>query len=116
MRHLRWLTLLGVLGVLGWVTVYKGLQAMFGFLVFLPLFGYDERKDAIFKQAATIAFVATTITLTGTLVYAGLVLVPKPNVVNLVSTLGYALAVTYIIHVLTCVLSYVYFELRGFRQ
>lgn len=115
MRYLRWLTLLGLLGLLGLFTDYRMFQVLFVFLAFLPLFGYDERKEAIFKQAATIAFVVTTITIAGTFVYVGLMM--KNGVqAEMLSQFGLAFAFIFIIHVLTFVLSYMYYEVRGFRQ
>lgn len=119
MRHLKWLALLGFLGILGWVTEYQGLGALFVFFVFLPLFGFDERKEAVYKQAATNAFIVTTFTLAGTFLYMTLarIRVPDEQIAGyLLSTFAMGWAIIYIIHVLVFVLSYVYYEVRGFRQ
>lgn len=118
MRHLRWLTLLGFLGLLGHFTEYHMLKALFGFFAFFELFWYDERTEALFKQAAAITFVVTTFALTGTFVYLAVVLGPglrNAEDLNLVRVFAQALAFTYIAHLLTFFFSYWYYQVRGLR-
>ncbi len=119
MRHLRWLSLLGFLGLLGHFTEYSMFKAMFGFFVFIELFWYDERTEAIFKQAASITFVVTTITLTGTFVYLAVALGPglrNASHLNLVRSFAQALATTYILNLVVFAFTYWLYEARGFRE
>ena len=53
--------------------------------------------------------------LAGTFIYISL-MTRNGVPVELLSQFGLILAIIFIIHVLTFVLSYIYFELRGFRQ
>lgn len=119
MKHLRWLSLLGFLWLLGYFTEYSLLKALFGFFVFIELFWYDERTEAVFKQATAITFVVTTIMLTATFVYLAVVLGPglrNAGNLDLVRTFAQALATTYIVHLLTFAFTYTYYEERGFKQ
>lgn len=115
MRHLRWLSLLGFLGFAGIFGEYQMFRILFVFFAFLVLLGYDERKDAIFKQAATVAFVVTTITIACTFIYFGMI-GKNCDRSYLLTQFGLAMAITYIVHVMTFVFTYLYFEVRGFRQ
>lgn len=119
MRHLCWLSFIGVLGSLAWITGIEGYYALFGFFAFLSLFWYDERTEALFKQATSITFIVTTIMLAGTFVYMGLVARYAPDAVladRVIIALAMGLGVTYIAHLLTFTLSFIYFSLRGFKH
>lgn len=119
MRHLRWLSFIGVFGSLAWITGNEGYYALFGFFAFLSLFWYDERTEALFKQATAITFIVTTILLAGTFVYMSFVAkyaAPAVLADRLIVTLATGLGVTYVAHLLTFALSFIYFSFRGFRQ
>ena len=116
MRHLRWLVVLAALGYFGASMGYPIFNALYGFLVFMPLFWYDERTDAIFKQATAITFVAMMITFAGSFAYIALILSPSlqdSDVVNLISRF---VTVLYLVQVLVFVFMSIYFQARGFRQ
>lgn len=119
MRHLRWLTLLAILGSLGRWTGHPALSGLYGFMVFLPLFWYDERTEAVFKQAATTAFIATMFALAGTFAYLVLTLQPDPlhsKHPNLATHFVIALMVVYLTQLAVFVLAYAYYDRRGFRS
>lgn len=119
MRHLRWLSFIGVLGSLAWITGIEGYYALFGFFAFLSLFWYDERTEALFKQATALTFIVTTILLASTFVYIGWIAKYAPDDVladRLIVALATGLGITYIAHLLTFALSFIYFSLRGFRH
>ena len=119
MRHLRWLSFIGVLGTLAWFTGNEGYYGLFGFFAFLSLFWYDERTEVLFKQATAITFVVTTIMLAGTFVYMGWIAEHAPDAVltdRLIIALATGLGIAYVAHLLTFSLSFIYFSLRGFRS
>ncbi len=104
---------------MAWITGIEGFYALFGFWAFLSLFWYDERTEALFKQATAITFIVTTILLAGTFVYMGLVAKYAPDAVladRVIIALAMGLGITYIAHLLTFALSFIYFSVRGFRQ
>ena len=104
---------------MAWITGIEGFYALFGFWAFLSLFWYDERTEALFKQATAITFIVTTILLAGTFVYMGLVAKYAPDAVladRVIIALAMGLGITYIAHLLTFALSFIYFSMRGFRQ
>lgn len=104
---------------MGHFTEYSMLKALFGFFAFIELFWYDERTEAIFKHAAAITFVVTTINLTGIFVYLAVVLGPglrNAGNINLVGTFSRALAFTYMVHLLLFFFTYWYYQARGIRQ
>lgn len=118
MRHLRWLSFIGVFGSLAWITGNEGYYALFGFFAFLSLFWYDERTESLFKQATANTFIVTTIMLAGTFVYISFVAKYAPDAVlkdRLIVTLAMGIGVTYVVHLLTFMGSFIYFSLRGFR-
>lgn len=116
---LRWLSLLGVLGLLGLIMNQPLFFALFGFHAFLPLFWYDERTESIFRSAASVAFVVGVIAFAGTFVYLGLILgLGSRNIIGidktvLISTVVVAWGFTYSLLILTFALSYLYFERKG---
>lgn len=96
MRHLRWLSFIGVFGSLAWITGNEGYYALFGFFAFLSLFWYDERTEALFKQATAITFM-----LAATFVYVSFVAkyaAPAALADRLIVTLATGLGVTYVTH------------------
>ena len=118
-HKLRWLTLLGVLGLLGWPMRQPLFYALFGLFVFMSLFWYDERTESIFRRAASVAFVVGVIAFAGTFVYLGLILgLGNRNIIGidktvLISTVVVAWGFTYSLLILTFALSYLYFERKG---
>lgn len=104
---------------MAWITGIEGYYALFGFFAFLSLFWYDERAEALFKQATSITFIVTTILLASTFVYIGWIAKHAPDAVladRLIIALATGLGITYIAHLLTFALSFIYFSVRGFRQ
>ena len=119
MRHLRWLSFIGILGSLAWITGNEGYYALFGFFAFVSLFWYDERTEALFKQATAVTFVVDTFALAATFVYVSWVVRFASDAVltdRLVIGLATGLVITYVAHLLAFALSFIYFSLRGFRQ
>lgn len=115
-RYLRWLVFLAALGYLGTYLGYPTFSGLYGFLVFMPLFWYDERTEGIFTRATAVTFVAMMITFVGSYAYIGLILRPSlqdPGVVNLISNF---VTVIYLIQVLVFILTSVYFQARGFGR
>ncbi|HET6452963.1 MAG TPA: DUF3796 domain-containing protein [Armatimonadota bacterium] len=114
MRHLRWLSLLVLLGFVGLFTDDSTLQIMFTFLVFLPLWWYDELREAVFKQAATITFVTTTLSLSAALVYWSVMRDSAPGV--LLDQFDLILTAVYSINIMVFALAFGRYLMHGFRQ
>ena len=118
-HKLRWLTLLGLLGAVGWFLKQPLFYGMFGFLGFVRLFWYDERTESVFRRAASVAFVVGVIAFAGTFVYLGVVFgTGSQNVAsfdrsNLLGLLIMAWALTYFLFLLSFSLSFIYLDLRG---
>lgn len=115
-RHLRWLVFLAALGYVGTRLGYPISASLFGFMVFMPLFWYDERTEAVFTRATAITFVVMMIAFAGSYIYIGLILGPSlkdPAVVNLISNF---VTMFYLVQVLAFVFTSLYFQSRGFRH
>jgi len=118
MHRLRWLSLLGVLGLLGfWINPF--FYALFGFFVFLDLFWYDERRAAIFRAAATVTVVVTLFAFLALFLYLGGVAgIGGRNLVGmdpdrLLVIFGLGLGAVFGLFCLTWGLSTIYFERKG---
>jgi len=118
-HKLRWLTLLGLLGAVGWFLKQPLFYGMFGFLGFVRLFWYDERTESVFRRAASVAFVVGVIAFAGTFVYLGVVFgtgsqnVTRFDSADLLGPLVMAWALTYFLFLLSFCPSFIYFDLRG---
>jgi len=117
--RLRWLTFLGLLGLLGWVLNQPLFYALFGLFVFVPLFWYDERSESVFRRAASISFVVGVVAFAGTFGYLGTILGPgsqKLTGFDRIGVMGTALTLwglTYGFLLVTFALSYIYLERKG---
>lgn len=115
-RHLRWLVFLAALGFVGTRLGYPTFHALYGFMVFIPLFWYDEYTEAVFTRATALTFVVMMIAFAGSYLYITLILGPSLKdsaVVNLISNF---VTVFYLVQVLAFVFTSLYFQSRGFRQ
>lgn len=114
-RRLRWLTLVAPLGLLGCAVGSSTLYVLFGFSVFsVFLVRPDERADADLGRAASFAYLMTLLAIV--LVFVGLGVLrlgtqAPPG--NLAGMLGMALAALLVVHLLSFVGSYLYFDHRG---
>jgi len=111
-RKLRWLTPLGLLGLLGLLPGREVLYTLFGFLMFLDFFWVDERAQANLGRAATVAYLVTLVALAICLVVL-IGVVKWQNAGDLAGALALAMAGIYGLHVLAFTLSYTYFDRRG---
>lgn len=112
-RWLRWLALLAFLGLLGIPLRQHLLYVLFGFSGFAMFFPRpDERSEANFGRAASFAYVATLISFMIGLVVA-VALVGNQSAGDKVAVLALTFAAVYAVHILSFVISYVYFDARG---
>lgn len=115
-RHLKWLSLLSVLGSLGWILDQAFYFGLFGFASFVVLFWYDERMESAFLRAASTAFVVGAATYAAGFVYMAIVLGPGSRNWASVDVLDWALTMLglgYALFLLTFALGFIYFERRG---
>ena len=118
-HNLRWLTFLGLLGVLGWILKQPLYFALFGFVAFVPLFWYDERTESIFRRAAAVAFVGGVGVFAATFAYMGVILGPGSRNIDgwdAIGLLGRAFVMWGLTNVLLLVVfavSYIYLERKG---
>jgi len=111
LRNLKWLALLGPLGLLGF---YEPMfWVLSGFWAFLPLFGGDERTEANLGRAAAVTYGVTLAVLVASFTILGLATAQHWSSGSILQLLGTMLAVTYIAHVLSLIGFYLYYEFSG---
>lgn len=118
MRHLRWLSVLGLLGVLGWV-INPFFQVFFAFFWFLGFFWYDERRAGVLQAAGLTASVVTVFTFIGAFAYLGVLVGPggagaaalTPTDLN--EIMGLSFAIIFGMHLLVLLGATFYFDRRG---
>jgi apolipoprotein N-acyltransferase len=114
-RKLRWLVLLGVVGVLGVPLHERWLLPLMGFVVFMVLFGVgvDERTQANLGRAAAFAYLATLGSFVACLLWLGFPRGRDLLAAEACGMLAWALVVTFALHILTFMAAYLYFDRRG---
>ncbi|MBI2843622.1 MAG: hypothetical protein HYX78_09510 [Armatimonadetes bacterium] len=113
LRNLKWLTLLAPLGLLGWAFDFDALWGLFGFSVFSPLFGADERAENNLGRAAAVGYTLTLAMLVSTLLLTGIGQAMKWEAGQFLQMFGIMLAITYGLHVTSLMIVYAYYEHRG---
>ena len=113
LRNLKWLALLAPLGALGSVLHQPLFYTMFGFSVFVPLFWADERADANLGRAAAISYTLTLVALVIAFILIGVGQTRVWTGMQFFKMFTLMLAATYIVHVVSFVASYLYYEFRG---
>jgi len=116
-QKLRWLTFLGVLGLLGLALKHPLLCAPFGFFAFIVFFWYDERAEANVGRAAAIAYGVTLVAFMAVFVRLTFTLnnqaVGRATAGDVITSLAEGFAIVYMLHILSFAASYIYFQLRG---
>lgn len=112
LRRLRWLVLVAGLGLpLGYGLHQPVFYWLFGLFVFIPLWGADERDEANLGRAAAVTYAVSLCALTAAFF---LMSIPSKDPASyLPRIMGYALISIYLVHILTFVVAYVYFDRRG---
>lgn len=119
LSSLRWLSLISLAGVLGWVLDQPGYFGLFGFGAFATLFWSDERKEINFARSCSVAFVATVIAFAAGSVRLAILLgpgtrhLPQVSDAHLITFFALWVAAAYVVLALSFALSFIYFELRG---
>ena len=111
LRNLKWLALLGPLGLLG---LYQPMFfVMFGFWAFLPLFWADERTEINLGRAAAVSYTVTLAMLISTFLLIAFAQTHFWTSAQIFRMLATMLALTYVAHVLSLVATHLYYEMSG---
>jgi len=118
-HRLRWLSLISLVGALGWILNQPLYFGLFGFGAFVTLFWSDERKEANFARSCTVAFIAAITAFAVGSVRMAILLGPGTahlahvSDARLLTFFATWIAAAYMTLALSFALSFIYFELRG---